>query len=221
MSSKSLLSLIFLENILLSIKIVSMLGVNDGPIIADDHIAIQILGNAVNKIVNVGIGNCFLLELMGDFVSQMPHLLEPAVQEISELLPSVLEFSFFLLVVLSTEVFGERSTVDLFIIVEGMEGSITNGNGVIPLGVVHEGSSHVKEVVNLNGGETEEDSSGFQGTVDAMDDMIEVVYPVQTEEAVCDIVLGNIIQFSLNIPLLKIYLRVVLILALVEADHIL
>lgn len=102
---ESLRDLILLKNMFFAIEVIGMLGVDDGPV-TNDHIPSQILRDAVDKLFDVGIGNSLLLDLVGDLVSQMPHLLQPAVQKIPKLLASVLKFSLFLLVVFGTEVFG-------------------------------------------------------------------------------------------------------------------
>ena len=81
-----------------------MLRVNDRPVLMNDDVSIQILIDAIDEVRDVCLSNCLLLQLMVHIVGQMPHLLHPTLKESQILLPCVVEFGLFLLLVNGHEV---------------------------------------------------------------------------------------------------------------------
>ena len=110
-----------------------MLRVNDGPVLMNDDVTIQVLVDAVDEIGDIGLGHCFLLQLVVDIVGQVPHLLQPALEEGQVLLPSVVELGLLLFLVDSCEVLLQHRKVVLLVVVEGMKNPHVFGNGTAPL----------------------------------------------------------------------------------------
>lgn len=81
-----------------------MLRVNDGPILMNDDVSIQILIDTIDEVRDVCLSNCLLLQLMVDIIGQMSHLLKPTLKECQVLLSGVVEFGLFLLFVNCHEV---------------------------------------------------------------------------------------------------------------------
>lgn len=81
-----------------------MLRVNDGPILMNDDVSIQILIDTIDEVRDVCLSNCFLLQLMVHIIGQMSHLLQPTLKECQVLLSCVVEFGLFLLFVNCHEV---------------------------------------------------------------------------------------------------------------------
>lgn len=102
-----------------------------------------------------------------------------------------------------------------------MKDSHILGNSSTPLRVFHEVLPVVKEILDLNRGQTEEQSSLFQRACDPRHRTFEVIHPMQAEEAKGHIVLFNVFELGLNIDLLEVNLRLEMVVVLIEVDHIL
>ena len=79
----------------------------------------------------------------------------------------------------------------------------------------------VKEVLDLNRSQTEEESSLFEGACDSHDCAFEVVHPVQAEEAKGHIILLNVLELGLDVDLFEVDLGLEMVVVLVVVDHIL
>lgn len=58
-----------------------MLRVNNGAILMNDDIPIQILIDAIDEIRDISLSHCLLLQLVIDIVGQVPYLLQPTLKE--------------------------------------------------------------------------------------------------------------------------------------------
>lgn len=92
------------QSLLDSVVIESMLCVNDGPVLMNDDVSVQVLIDAIDEVRDIGLSHCLLLQLMVHIIGQMPHLLQPTLKESQILLSGVVEFGLFLLFVDGNEV---------------------------------------------------------------------------------------------------------------------
>lgn len=102
-----------------------------------------------------------------------------------------------------------------------MKDSHVLGNCSTPLRVFHKVLPIIKEVLDLNRGQTEEQSSLFQRACDSKNRAFEVIHPMQAEEAKGNIELFNVLELGLNIDLLEVNLRLEVVVVLIVVDHIL
>lgn len=81
--------------------------------------------------------------------------------------------------------------------------------------------SVIEEILDLNGSQTEEKTSLFEGACNSKDGTLEVIHPMQSKQAKGHIVLFNVLELGLNIDLFEVNLRLEMIIVLVVIDHIL